>query len=1181
MFYNIIDFESIYKHSYFGSKGNTSLLTCTETGNQVIPWEAGAADLITRYLSSFDSFRGILVAHDGGTAYRSSFYPAYKVGRKKREMSPLEIEQRGILKEWAKRLFAAIGATQFHLKGVEADDIIAWICEGEEVYGTIHTVDADLLQLVSDKISLNLKGEYYYDGDEYKGIPLNLTSISKSMLGDSSDDFGGVKGFGPKSFEKLVEEITFEGVKQLQTVIETRDRATLQAAVDSRPESKELAKLLAQWDEWQLGWRLAKLHPELCWKPRAGALVKPTVHKRVPNAERVKALLAEAGADDLYEEVFAAKMPNIMGINATEFEAMKDDILSEIKAGSKLAFDYETSDYKNIERFKRAANRKDFVDVLSHEISGGSFCFGEHGENVIYLPVDHAGTDNLTKEQFGGLLKEIQESGVQKIAHNFSFEGTITQTNFDGLILDNVHDTMIMQRYFDENAEAGLKMMSLTYLGYKQDSYDETLKAADADKMSDLTLEQVLKYGADDALVTFHLHDLLELMLKLDHQYKHYVTWAVEPSQVLQSAFIKGVNINWALQKRLHEKDLATIEENMASLRAILAENVNGGITEGCKSLIEEEKEYMTKRFKESHGSEWKSEFSKWVGKIEQGCVYVPYEEIIEEPKWSFTALQLTKAAVELELPEIEKTTLSGLAEYFQNLGLTKMKPTEYEGKQNEFLTLLQKAVKARVDKLPKEVTPERQQAFDNLKDFCIELLGLEGKVIKIGDELNVNSSNQMRALIYCKIGVPVDLFGTSLGKGRMDLGIFKAAPATDEKAIETALANRVEEGSWQEAALKHLLKIKTATTRINLFHAKMPDWVHEDGRIHPYVRDSGTDTRRPTGGNPNILQIPSRGEGHVMRSMYMPPEKDWVCVAIDFSGQELRIMASEAMDPVMIDAYTPGREKDIHSMTATAIAASRLGADHPLAQFEVLNLARKKEDHEFHAEADYFRGIAKGVNFLKSYLGEHKTLARNLMIKNEDAKAFLEDADKKYPRISVWQEEVSEFMLKNGFTKTAFGTKRHALPYLFSKNRGEVSRMLRQGVNATIQGCAAEALKTILTKLYLEQHIYSLRMEFFAPIYDEVVSFVHKDDVLKYWHVMKRLMTEATPPGHVIPQVPELSIGGNWGNCVELGSNPKDDDVLRIVGECLEREAEVWETDMKLTHADVFKTTTRSTQCA
>lgn len=1173
MLYNILDFEAVIKHSYYGSRGTTSTLLCTETGQQVIPWQAGAADFIQRYLNTFDTFRSLIVAHDGGTDYRSAFYPEYKAKRKKVERSPLEIEQVKLLKVWAKNLLAAIGSTQIHLKGVEADDIIAWICSGQNVTGIVHTVDADLLQLVSDDIAVNLKGEMYFGDAEYKGIPTSITSISKSMVGDSSDGYNGIKGFGEKALEALYEEIGEEGFKQLQTVAETRDITTLKEAVESRPDSKPLKKILDNWEDWMIGWRLARLHPELCWKPRARKLVKPTIHKRIPNKERTYTILKEAGTDDLFAEYFENKMPNIFGIDSTEFDQMLDDIKAEILAGDKIAFDYETTDYAKIERFREASSNRNFVDVLSQTLTGASFCFGEHGENVIYIPVDHAKTNNVPKTKLVELLDWLQQQDTQKIAHNFSFEGSVTRREAD-LVLDNVHDTMIMQRYYDENAEAGLKSMSLAYLGYHQKGYKETLDDNEASSMAELTLDQVLQYGADDALTTFHLHDLMELLLKLDQQYEHYCEWAVEPSQVLQTAFNKGVTINWALQKRLHEADLKTIEEGLQSLRDILKDNVSGELTGGCKSFIEAEQGYMAKRFKASHPEEWKSKYSEWIGKVERACVYVPYEEIVEEPKFAYTANNLNAIAKKLDLPTIEKNTISFISGYLEDLGITKLTPTKFEGDQKKFLDLLSNGLRHNINRLNKEETLPRLKAFEDLRDFFIEVTGAKGKTIKVGDELNVGSSSQMQDLIYCKIGVPVRLFGTSLSAGRKDLGVLKAAPATDEKSIQTALANDVERGSWQEQALKILLKVKSATTRVSLYHAKMPLWIHEDGRIHPYVRDSGTDTRRPTGGNPNILQIPARGEGAAMRSMYMPPHEDWVCVAIDFSGQELRIMASEAKDRVMTEAYTPGKERDIHSTTAAGIVRSRLGEDHPLACAEELDKARKDESHPYHETACEYRDLAKGVNFLMSYLGSFPTLARNLMIPETEAKTFLEAGFSTYPRIGPWQDEVSDFMLKNGFTQTAFGTRRHALPYLFSQNKGEVSRMLRQGVNATIQGCAAEALKTILTKLYKEDHLNTLRMQFFAPIYDEVVSFVHKDDVLAYWKVMKRLMTEATPPGHDVPQVPELSIGGNWGNTKELGSNPTEDKILSIVEEAVEKEKVVWETDMKKSYSEIFKIT-------
>src|SRR5678810_1369730 len=120
---------------------------------------------------------------------------------------------------------------------------------------------------------------------------------------------------------------------------------------------------------------------------------------------------------------------------------------------------------------------------------------------------------------------------------------------------------------------------------------------------------------------------------------------------------------------------------------------------------------------------------------------------------------------------------------------------------------------------------------------------------------------------------------------------------------------------------------------------------------------------------------------------------------------------------------------------------------------------------------------------------------------------------------------------------------------------RDRVSRVHRQGVNAVIQGAAAESLRTILTRLHTERWIYTLRMEFFAPIYDEIVAWVHKDDVVQYCDVMYKLMVEATPPGHEIPQVPEFSIGPDWGLSLIHISEPTRQAKISYAVFCLKKK--------------------------
>lgn len=1213
--YNIFDFKAVTKHSYYGCRGTFDTVTCKETGEKFSSWHAGVNDFLTRYLEPLPDMRSLIVAHDMGRAYRTSFFPEYKQKKNVKPQNPLERKQIELMENWVKKFLAAVGALQIGVEGVEADDVIAWLCKGQEVAGIVYTVDADLLQLVSPTIALQLKGELYTEDMDYKGLPLNVTSVTKSIVGDPSDNYKGIPGMGPAAVQKITDALGFEALVKLEQIAEHKDFPALELMVQENPEVSQLQKILDNWGVWLDQYRLARLHPELCWKPRARKLVKPTLYKRVPDAQKVYDLLEEVGAEDLWSSKFSKMVPGVLAVDNSNWPNVKETIKAELLNSPEVAFDYESTDKNQIEAFKQAST-VNFVDVLSQEITGVSFCFGEHFQNVIYISIDHADTNNVPLSELQELMQFIKDNKIVMIAQNAFFEGVLTRKDL-GIILDDVYDTRIMQRYYDENSSAGLKTMSKEYLNYDQDSYEKTLNDASETKfleavsqsedfrhllpqlqagvdeeflaenpellklrmenrcktMSDISLEQVVKYGTDDSLVTAHLFDLLKLLLQVDQQWTHYDKWAVNPTQTLQSAFIAGVNINWALQKRLHEKDLKTMETSMTSLRKILEENVTGEKTEGFHSYVKEEKTYMERSFKDKYEDKWFGHYSKWLNKLEEACIYKPFSITEVMPAFAYTPKQLSEAAVAVGLPEIEKITLTYLNDYFAGLGLISTDPVTYEGEQKEFLDALQTAVAQRVDKLKTEETFLRRKAFDTLAEVCQRLAKVEPKLIKVGDELNVGSSAQMRELLYCKIGMPVRLYGTSVGIGRLKLGIKQAGPSTDEKAIQTALAMDSKDG-WTREALGHLLKIKQANTRINLFHNKMPLWKHNDGRIHPYITYCGTDTRRPTGSAPNILQIPSRGEGSEMRSMYMPPNEDYVCIAVDFSGQELRIMACETQDPMMLDAYNPENEKDIHSMTGSGIAAMKATKDSSysgLEDFYEFDLARKKEDHPKHKLADAVRGLAKGCNFGMSYGAAAPTVARNLIIPLEEADEILGGAFKLYARVKPWQEETAKFMNAHGYTLTAFGTKRHATDDLFSADKGKVSRVHRQGTNATIQGTAAEMLKIIQTRLHTEGWLYSLRMEFFAPIYDEIVSWVHKDDAVAYCQMLYTLMSESTPPTHEVPQIPEFSIGVDWGSCHELGRNPTPEAIENMVARVVEEGKEVWSTDMKLTYEEVY----------
>lgn len=1181
----IIDFRACIKHAYYGVSDKS--LHCAKLDRRFADWQSGAADFLTRYirpiLEAGGSPREMIIAHDGGKAYRTTIYKDYKgqASKDDKNKSPIEIAQYKELMIWARKFFAAIGATQLLVDGVEADDVIGWICEMVEGPKDIHTVDQDMLVLVDGQTIVNIKGVAYHgeggvypDDHPLAGVPYRLTSFVKSIIGDDSDNYSGVKGMGPAKIHALIKSVGIDGLDELMAIVNSGNTDLLDEAIEASGD-KNLIKLKENFSDWRMGWRLAQLKPELCWKPRLRKLVKPKILKRVPNARLLYDCLREIGCEDMWDEEYSHLVATPMLVDSSNWDELKEAIFAEIKAGDITAFDYESSDKTQVRDFRIASTSgSNYVDMLSQVLAGASFHFGRHLENVIYIPVDHRDSNNVNKEVILEIL-EYAGKHTQRVAHNAMFEGVVTKTNLDTWLKD-IHDTRMMQRFYDENMEAGLKVLSLNYLAYEQKGFHETLAAGNdgegVSMMCELTADETLSYGADDALVTGHLHDLLKLLLKLDGQWDFYQRWAVKPTEVLQRAYVAGVDMNWAAQKRIHAQDLETVAEGMAELRVILEKNVTGNVTDGCKTLIEAEKEYMfrsAKKKAEGNVDVAKGKVAEWRKKLEFACQYTPYREEEVMPSFAFTEKQLAPAIEKLGLPPLEKLTQKAITEWYEAAGAAGFEDEwELTADQAQFVKALAAAVAAgamKITDLRKKAEESQddkdyakleqaEQAYDLFGKLVQHVAEVKPTTVKFGDPLNVGSPVQMQQLLYCKIGIPVKLRGKQVGKGRMAVGIKEAGPSTDEQAILTALANDVLEECWQRDALVILRRVKSANTRCSLYHDKYPMWRHVDGKVHPTITDAGTDTTRPTGSSPNILAVAKRGEGKVMRTIYIPPSPDHVCVAIDFNGQEIRLMANLANDPVMMSVYDPANEKDLHSMTGSGIAKMA---------YEDFIAAKDDKTHKLNKITIAIRGKAKTVNFGMAYGAGAGTLSRNLIVPVEEAKALLDGTFELYSRIRPWQEETGRFMEQNGYTLTAFGTKRHATNDIFSEDKGKVARQHRQGTNATIQGTAAQMLRIVLTRIAESGIMDRLNMVFFAPIYDEVVAWVHKDDVFQYCKEVGQFMEESTPPGHKVRQVPEFSIGCDWGSVQELGRDISEENVAKFVAEALEDGIHIWEHDL------------------
>ena len=158
----------------------------------------------------------ILVAFDKGKTFRHDKYDFYKAGR---------LEMPNELKEQfpvAKKMLDAMGIKYYEVDNYEADDIIgtvAKICDNNNYKGLIISSDKDLLQLISENVSMKLlksKDSIRYNLNTFRKDwniePINIIDL-KALMGDSSDNIPGVKGIGEKTALKLLQEYgDLEGV---------------------------------------------------------------------------------------------------------------------------------------------------------------------------------------------------------------------------------------------------------------------------------------------------------------------------------------------------------------------------------------------------------------------------------------------------------------------------------------------------------------------------------------------------------------------------------------------------------------------------------------------------------------------------------------------------------------------------------------------------------------------------------------------------------------------------------------------------------------------------------------------------------------------------------------------------------------------------------------------------------
>ena len=165
----------------------------------------------------------------GMHTFRNDLFEGYKSNR------PAPPEEMVPQFDMAKEVAEMLGWTNFGIKGMEADDLIGSMVSKwkEDASITIISGDKDLLQLLNPKTTIALTKKGYSEYDVYTeerflreyGIQPAQFAHVKAFMGDASDGYPGVKGIGPKTALKLIQQFgSIDGVLEALPTLKAGQR---------------------------------------------------------------------------------------------------------------------------------------------------------------------------------------------------------------------------------------------------------------------------------------------------------------------------------------------------------------------------------------------------------------------------------------------------------------------------------------------------------------------------------------------------------------------------------------------------------------------------------------------------------------------------------------------------------------------------------------------------------------------------------------------------------------------------------------------------------------------------------------------------------------------------------------------------------------------------------------------
>jgi len=379
----------------------------------------------------------------------------------------------------------------------------------------------------------------------------------------------------------------------------------------------------------------------------------------------------------------------------------------------------------------------------------------------------------------------------------------------------------------------------------------------------------------------------------------------------------------------------------------------------------------------------------------------------------------------------------------------------------------------------------DRALLMEMSADLGADMLRLEKEIYNsVGHQFNINSPQQLSAVLFNELKL-------------------KPASARKTQSGYSTDAAILDELKDVHPVIRFVLEYRQLAKLKSTYTDALPLLVNQrTGRVHTSFNQTGTTTGRLSSSQPNLQNLPIRGEigSRIRQAIIAQP--GWLLLSADYSQIDLRALAHISQDTELIATFQ--RDEDVHTHTAAEVFG--------VPDAEVTTKMRR---------------AAKTINFGVIYGMSGYGLQQATDLTREEAELFISTYFKRYPGVKNYIENTKRQAAALGYVQTVLGRRRY-IPEINSTNRQTREAAERMAINMPVQGTSADIIKIAMVNLHREMAKRRLKSIMTLQVHDELVFEVPPAEMETMQSLVKEIMPDAMKLS--VPLKIDVRTGPNWG---------------------------------------------------